>query len=99
MVRGRPKRRRGGATSEAPSATRRRNRPIFRGTPLEEIVLHLRHVQSAVIVAIAALRRQNCELDEDIARLLQRCVSDRIDDQLEKLETARHSAVARLRRA
>jgi len=51
-----------------------------------------------VIVAIAALRRQNCELDEDIASLLQRCVSDRIDDQLEKLEAARRPPVARMRR-
>lgn len=41
-----------------------------------------------MIVAIAALRRQNCELDEDVARLLQRCVCDRIDDQIEKLEKA-----------
>jgi hypothetical protein len=51
----------------------------------------LRHIQSAVIVAVAALRQQNCELDEDIARLLQRCVCDRLDDQLEKLEAARAS--------
>ena len=29
--------------------------------------VHLRQVQSAVVVAIAALRQQNCELDEDIA--------------------------------
>ena len=53
------------------------------------MILHLRHVQSAVIVAVAALRRQNCELDEDIARLLQRCVCDSLEDQLEKLEAAR----------
>lgn len=56
--------------------------------PPEDVTLHLRHIRSAVIVAIAALRRQNCELDEDIARLLQRCVCDRIDDQIEKLERA-----------
>ena len=55
------------------------------GVPPEDVAVHLRHVRSAVIVAIAALRRQNCELDEDIARLLQRCVCDRIDDQIEKL--------------
>jgi hypothetical protein len=56
------------------------------GAPPEDVTLHLRHIRSAVIVAIAALRRQNCELDEDIARLLQRCVCDRLDDQIEKLE-------------
>jgi hypothetical protein len=59
------------------------------GAPPEDVTLHLRHIRSAVIVAIAALRRQNCELDEDIARLLQRCVCDRIDDQIEKLEAKR----------
>ena len=76
------------------------------GAPPEDLTLHLRHIRSAVIVAIAALRRQNCELDEDIARLLQRCVCDRIDDQIEKLEVARNQAVppairgaARVRRA
>ncbi|MGH8170303.1 MAG: hypothetical protein ACRET5_05205 [Steroidobacteraceae bacterium] len=62
------------------------------------MTLHLEHIRSAVIVAIAALRRQNCELDEDIAALLQRCVCDRIGDQLEKLEAAGHGDV-RLRRA
>ena len=63
------------------------------GAPPEDVTLHLRHIRSAVIVAIAALRRQNCELDEDIARLLQRCVCDRIDDQIEKLEVARNQPV------
>jgi len=53
----------------------------------------LRHVKSAAIVAIAALRWQNCELDEDIARLLQRCVCDALEDQLERLEAVRHGAV------
>jgi hypothetical protein len=55
-------------------------------------------VQSAVIVAVAALRQQNCELDEDIAILLQRCVCDRIEDQVQELEAARHLLAARLRR-
>ncbi|HVS77308.1 MAG TPA: hypothetical protein VHE11_10255 [Steroidobacteraceae bacterium] len=68
------------------------------GNPLEEAILRLRHVQSAAIVAVAALRRQNCELDEDIATLLQRCVCDSLDEQLQKLEAARHLPFARLRR-
>jgi hypothetical protein len=80
MVRGRPKQRNGGAT---------RKRRLHRAPALDEVILHLRHVHSLVIVAVAALRRQNCELDEDIARLLQACVCDRICDQLEKLEAAR----------
>jgi hypothetical protein len=33
------------------------------------------------------LRQQNCELDEDIATVLQRSVADRIQDQIERLET------------
>jgi hypothetical protein len=58
--------------------------------PLGEVILHLRHVQSAVVVAVAALRRQNCELDEDIATVLQRNVADRIHDQIEHLESLMH---------
>jgi hypothetical protein len=62
------------------------------GSPMSEVILHLRHIQSAVVVAVAALRHQNCELDEDIAILLQRSVSDRLEEQIEKLEGARPSA-------
>ena len=89
MVRGRPKQRNGGAI----------HRRLPRREPaLHEVILHLRHVHSAVVVAVAALRRQNCELDADIASLLQRCVCDRLDDQLEKLEACRRVSRARARR-
>ena len=54
---------------------------------LGEVVQRLRQVQSAVVVAVAALRQQNCELDEDIASVLQRSVADRIQDQIGRLET------------
>jgi hypothetical protein len=53
---------------------------------LGEVVAHLRLVQSAVVVAVAALRQQNCELDEDIASVLQRSVADRLHDQIDRLE-------------
>jgi hypothetical protein len=53
---------------------------------LGEVVTHLRQVQSAVVVAVAALRQQNCELDEDIATVLQRSVADRLHDQIDRLE-------------
>lgn len=53
---------------------------------LGELVLHLHQIQSAVVVSAAALRRQNCELDEDIANVLQRSVADKIQDQIERLE-------------
>jgi hypothetical protein len=89
MVRGRPKQRNAGAI---------RGRRPRRAPALHDVIVHLRHVHSAVLVAVAALRRQNCELDADIASLLQRCVCDRLDDQLEKLEAARPSRRARARR-
>jgi hypothetical protein len=40
------------------------------------------------VVSAAALRRQNCELDDDIANVLQRSVADRIQDQIERAEGA-----------
>jgi uncharacterized coiled-coil DUF342 family protein len=58
---------------------------------LGEVVQHLRQVRSAVVVAVAALRQQNCELDEDIATVLLRSVADRIHDQIERLETLQRS--------
>jgi len=56
------------------------------GVWLGELVLHLHQIQSAVRVSAAALRRQNCELDDDIANVLQRSVADRLQDQIERLE-------------
>ncbi len=58
---------------------------------LSEVVVHLRQVQSAVVVAVAALKQQNCELDEDIAAVLQRSVADRLHDQIERLEALMRS--------
>jgi hypothetical protein len=57
-------------------------------TELGQVISHLRQVQSAVVVAVAALRQQNCELDEDIATVLQRSVADRLHEQIERLEAA-----------
>jgi hypothetical protein len=64
---------------------------------LDHTILQLRQVHSPAIVAVAALRRQNCELDEDIASVLQHCVCDRLQDQLEKLQATRPLPAARLR--
>lgn len=58
---------------------------------LGQVISQLRQVQSAVVVAVAALRQQNCELDEDIATVLQRSVADRLHEQIERLE-----AIARM---
>ena len=54
---------------------------------LGDMLIHLHQIQSAVVVAVAALRQQNCELDADISSVLQRSVADRIQDQIERLET------------
>ena len=73
---------------------------MTRGRPsLDEVILQLRQVHSTVAVAVAALRRQNCELDEDIATVLQRCVCDRIADQLETLKSIPRPRSTRVRRA
>jgi hypothetical protein len=53
---------------------------------LGEVLKHLQLIQSAVVVAVAALRQQNCELDADISNVLQRSVADRIQDQIDRLE-------------
>lgn len=55
---------------------------------LAEVVVHLRDIQSAAVVAAAALKHQKCELDEDVAQVLRRSVVDRLQDQIEKLEIA-----------
>lgn len=51
-----------------------------------ELLRQLHQIQSAVVVSVAALRHQNCELDADVSNLLQRSVADRIQDQIERLE-------------
>ena len=53
---------------------------------LDEVLKHLQLIQSAVVVAVAALRQQNCELDADISNVLQRSVADRIQDQIDRLK-------------
>jgi hypothetical protein len=50
------------------------------------VLLQLQQVQSAVMVAVAALRSQACDLDEDIARVLQRAVAERLNEQMDLLE-------------
>jgi hypothetical protein len=62
------------------------SRPRTVRSQVAEVVLHLRDIQSAVVVAAAALKQQKCELDEDVAHLLRRSVADRIQDQIEQLE-------------
>jgi len=53
---------------------------------MKELLRQLQQIQSAVVVSVAALRQQNCELDADISNVLQRSVADRIQDQIDRLE-------------
>ena len=55
-------------------------------TQLQEVVAHLRELRSAIAVAVAALRNQNADLDEDVARLLRQTVGQRLEDQIQRLE-------------
>jgi methyl coenzyme M reductase subunit C-like uncharacterized protein (methanogenesis marker protein 7) len=68
------------------------SKPRSMRSQLGEVVTHLRQVQSAVVVAVAALKQQNCELDADIATVLQRSVADRIEDQIEQVESLMRAA-------
>lgn len=69
-----------------------------RDNRLGEIILHLRLIQSAIVVSVAALKHQNCELDDDVAGVLQRSVADRLQDQIEQLESLTGSASTTRRR-
>ena len=65
---------------------------------LEEVVQHLRQIQSAVVVAVAALRHQSAERDEDIANVLQRSVVDKLEDQIENTESVLRALNSRSRK-
>jgi hypothetical protein len=53
---------------------------------LREVILHLQQIHSTLAVAVAALKQQNCELDADIAAVVQRGAADKIQDQIEAIE-------------
>ena len=65
----------------------RRIRAVRAGarSALEEALARLIEVRSMVVVAAAALREQNGDLDADIARMLRRGVADGITEQIERL--------------
>jgi len=54
---------------------------------LREVLDRLRVLQSSVTVAVVALRGQNADVDEDVARLLQRSVSDPLQDQIDTIKS------------
>jgi len=51
---------------------------------LRALHLHLQIVHAGIVVAAAALHHQNAERDEEIARVLEYCVGDRLADQIER---------------
>ena len=53
---------------------------------IQEVILHLQQIHSTLVVTVAALKQQNCELDADIAAVLQRSAADRIQDQIETID-------------
>lgn len=52
---------------------------------LSDIHLRLTVTLAAVAVCSAALRAQNADSDEDAALVLQRCVGDELDRQIERI--------------
>ncbi len=51
---------------------------------LAQLIAELELARAAVVASVAALHHQNCEIDADIARVLQRRVGDVIGVQVEK---------------
>lgn len=52
---------------------------------LEDMALRLEVVRSASTICATALRHQNCEIDEDVANVLQRNVGDKVGEEIERL--------------
>jgi hypothetical protein len=53
---------------------------------LAEAIGQLEQLQSTLAVAVGALRQQNADIDSDVARLLQRSVGDKIQQEIDRLE-------------
>jgi hypothetical protein len=53
---------------------------------LSDIGLRLKVAMAATVVCGAALKSQNADSDADAAVVLQRCVADELDRQIERLD-------------
>ncbi len=53
---------------------------------LAQLVTELELTRASVVASVGALRDQNCEIDADVARVLQRHVSDVLGTQIEKAQ-------------
>ncbi len=74
-------------TTRGRAVRRRAPEPQLLSTALADHIRGLELAMSAVIVSVCALRRQNCDIDEDIARVLERSAADRLDIEIEKLQS------------
>jgi hypothetical protein len=54
---------------------------------VREAIQGLQQIHSTITVVVAALRQQASGLDEDIATVLVRGAADRIQDEVERLES------------
>ncbi len=52
----------------------------------EALTSHIRGLEVAMSAVVFALRRQNCDIDEDIARVLERSAADRLGIEIERLQ-------------
>ena len=72
-------------------------RPVLRSSAqrhlirLREVADRLTAIQSAVAVAVTALRAQNADIDADVARLLVRSVSDPLQAQVDTIKSVARS--------
>ncbi len=58
---------------------------------VREHVQRLKLIAPVISVSIMALRRQNAELDEDIASVLHHSASNPLDEEIDTLETLLHA--------
>jgi hypothetical protein len=73
--------------SRRPTASRVVSRAQKAALRLREVHDRLRVMQSSVAVAVAALRSQNADIDEDVARLLLRSLADPLQQQMDVIKS------------
>ena len=54
---------------------------------VQDIARRLSLIRCEVTTTVFALKFQNCEVDADVAAVLQRSVADRLQEQIEQLES------------
>lgn len=67
------------------SLPRFRRKPSHRNADLQKIRDRLELVRSSVVVVARALQQQNCETDDDAARVLRHHVTDALTEQVAQI--------------